>query len=201
MMDTKRPLVLWSGGLDSTVLVMKKLLEGDIDILYVNLRNNIIQQKYERKAIAKLKAIIKDDPKFKGRIIEEHRFKYGTLRVSKQVFAQPALWVHAAAFINNVNIHSSVCIAYVKHDDVWHYKQQVQEAYKAMNNLICDGEMAPLEFPLEWETKKYLKNWLDYNTDYCNRIMNLIYYCEDGVKGNCGECISCKRHINELGSK
>lgn len=195
-MDEKRPLVLWSGGTDSTCLVIDLLTQGDIDIMYVDLENNENQQKHEKNAIQKLRCVI-SDANLKGKIINEHSFGYKTISVTKMMYVQPALWINAVAFIANVNIHSGVHLAFVKYDDVWHYKTEINAVYNAMNNLVCDGVTVPLVFPYEWSTKVDLINDLK-NFIYYKQVMNLIYYCEAGGKEHCGECSSCKRHNDEL---
>ena len=198
-MSEKRPLVLWSGGTDSTCLVIDLLQQNDIDIMYVNLDNNVKQQRQEKKAITKLKCIIKD-ANLKGQIINEHAFGYESIDVSKSVYAQPALWVVAASYIADVKMHDSVQVAFVKHDDAWHYKTEIHNVYNAMNNLICDGDIVPLTFPYEWNTKVDLVDNME-SFMYHKQVMNLIYYCESGEKEHCGECPSCKRHKSELGNE
>lgn len=195
MSDKKRPLVLWSGGLDSTALVIDLLHKGDIDVMYVDLWNNYYLQKHEKKAVTKLKAIIADSG-VKGRIVEEHTFGYHSFYPTKNVYAQPALWLSAAVYLADPKHHSGVYIAYVSHDDAWHFKREITDAYDALNNLVCDGVKVPLEFPYEWMSKKQL---LDNMKDfvYYTEVTNLIRYCESEQKEPCGECNSCKRHILE----
>jgi len=196
-MCDKRPLVLWSGGTDSTCLVIELLTQGDIDIMYVDLKNNENQQRHEKTAIRKLRCII-NDANLKGKIVNEHSFGYNTISVTKTMYVQPALWITAVAYIANINTHCGVNIAFIKYDAAWHYKTEIHAVYDAMNNLVCDGDTVPLVFPYEWKTKVDLINDLK-DFIYYEQIMNLIYYCESGKKGNCGECSSCKRHDNELG--
>lgn len=192
----KRPLVLWSGGLDSTALVIDLLYKGDIDVMYVDLDNNKILQRHEKKAIKKLKRII-EDANPPGEIINEHSFGYDYIEPSKSVYAQPALWITAAAFIADVRHHTSVNIAYIKHDDAWHYKTEIINTYNAMNVLICDGNTVPLEFLFEWSTKQ---NIVDNLKDfvYYKQIMQTIRYCEANSKEQCGKCHSCVRHTSEI---
>lgn len=196
-MNKKRPLVLWSGGFDSTVLVIDKLADGDIDIMYVDLENNKRAQRREKKAIAKIKLLIKD-ANLKGKIIYEYDFGYQRISASKAVYAQPALWLQAVTFCVDPERHSEVLIAYVKGDDVWHYKHQIKKVYKTLLALTChDDDVVPLKFPLEWNTKANLLEWLGTFV-YNKQVLNLIYYCEAGWKEPCGECTSCKRHIQEV---
>jgi len=194
---SKRPLVLWSGGFDSTALLIELLIEEDVDILYVNLENSEELQRYEKKAITKLKCIIAD-ANLKGKIINEHTFSYGNIVVNKTVYGQPALWINASADIANIKDHSSVNIAYVKYDDAWHYKTEIVNAYKAMNSLICDGDTVPLKFPYEWYTKKHILDRMETFV-YYKQILNTVRYCEASQKKPCGECASCIRHKSELG--
>jgi len=192
----KRPLVLWSGGFDSTALVISLLHDGDIDVLYVSLDNNSAPQKYEKKAIKKLKRIIVN-AKLKGSIINEHAFGYGYIDVRDNMYSQPALWVHAAAFVADSEIHSTVEIAYIKHDDAWHFKTEIQDAYAALTKLICFGITVPLSFPFEWRTKASLLEDLQ-DVSQCDKILKAVRYCEGREAAPCGECASCKRHISEL---
>lgn len=197
-MCKKLPLVLWSGGFDSTCLVIDLLHLNDIDILYVTLGNNDVQQRREKIAINKLKCLI-TDANLEYNIRNEYTFGYGTLPVTKTIFAQPSLWIHAATFIAAPDIHSKVVIGYVKNDDIWHYKHELNETYNLMNVLTChDTEPVPLEFPYEWVTKNGIRNDLKANFIYYKQIMNCVSYCESGDKDYCGECSSCKRHAEEI---
>jgi 7-cyano-7-deazaguanine synthase in queuosine biosynthesis len=196
MSKEKRPLVLWSGGFDSTCLVIDKLHDGDIDILYIDLENNWIMQRQERRAICKMKALIKD-ANLKGQIINSFNFRYGMIPVTKSVYAQPALWLQAASMIADAEHHSEVNIAYVRHDDAWHYKTEIMNAYTALNQLTSPDNIVPVKFPFEWFTKTTLLEQLK-TFEYHKPLLNLIYYCEAGTKKPCGECSSCKRHDDEL---
>ena len=198
MVTSKRPLVLWSGGFDSTCLVINKLLQSDIDILYVNLDNNSFQQRHEKRAIRKLKSIIAD-ANLPGKIVEEHTFRYQTIKISREsIFAQPPLWLLAATFIANPEFHSSVSIGYVKYDDAWHYKYEIFKAYEALVNLTFNSNKVLLDFPFEWKTKKDLIDMLKVDFTYADQILKLAYHCESGNVKSCGECSSCKRHKSEL---
>jgi len=192
----KRPLVLWSGGFDSTTLVIDLLHDGDIDVLYVNLENNKKMQAREKKAITKMKALI-TDVNLKGCILNEYTFGYGVISFTKSLYAQPALWLQAASMIADSNNHSEVNIAYVRHDDVWHYKTEIINAYNALNQLTCPDNVVPIKFPYEWYTKTTLLNQLK-DFVYIKQILQLVYYCEEGTKEPCGECSSCKHHDHEL---
>lgn len=195
----KRPLVLWSGGLDSTALVIDELLKGDIDIAFIKLNNNDFQQYYEYKAMRKLRLIIDDIPELKGKIINEKQFGYEQINCDKNVFAQPTLWSFAVNFLSNPDIHSSIKIAYVKYDDVWHFKHELMEFYKSTHNLLCnEEELIPIEFPYEWNTKSEIVELLENKIIYSKQILNLIYYCESNISKKCGECNSCIRHKKEL---
>ncbi len=195
-MINKLPLVLWSGGTDSTALVIDLLSKSDIDLLYVNLENNRFQQYYEKKSILKMKSIL-NDSNLKGKIKTCHSFGYEQINISKSIYSQPALWLTAASFIANPEIHSSVNLAYIRQDDAWHYKTEMHKFWSSIHNLTSDGKNVPLVFPFEWHTKK---NMIDIikNFEYGEQILNLIYWCESGHTKNCGECASCLRHQQDL---
>ena len=196
-MSDKRPLILWSGGFDSTALVIDKLHDGDVDVMYVNLNNNERAQHFEAKAIKKLKRIIAD-ANLPGKILNEHYFGYDNIVVTKQVFAQPALWLQAATFIVNPEHHSEVALAYVKGDDIWHYTTELKNAYKALLELTCnDADVVPLRFPFEWCTKAGILDSLQHFV-YYKQVMKTIRYCEGHERKPCGVCTSCQRHTSEL---
>lgn len=195
-LTNRRPLILWSGGFDSTCLVLDRLHDGDVDLLYVNLANNDKMQRREKKAIAKLKCIIKD-ANLPGNIIDEYTFGYQEITVTKQVYAQPALWLQAASMMADGARHNEVLIGYVRHDDAWHYKTEIVNAYNALSQLTCPDNIVPVKFPYEWETKtRLLERFKDFV--YIKQILNLMYYCESGTKEPCGECSSCTHHDDEL---
>jgi 7-cyano-7-deazaguanine synthase in queuosine biosynthesis len=195
-MSEKRPLVLWSGGTDSTAMVIDLLHKSDIDILYVNLENNKFQQRQEKKSILKIRALLAD-ANLKGSIRNVYEFGYTTIAVTKAVYAQPSLWLQAAAFVSNTDLHSSVNLGYVRQDDAWHFKTEIYNLWDSLNAIISE-EKVPLEFPYEWHRKQELINDMKQFV-YYKQIMSLIYWCESGTKRSCGECDSCKRHKSDLG--
>lgn len=66
---------------------------------------------------------------------------------------QPVLWVTLAA----ISVDDEIEFGYVKHDDVWHYKHQVQELLDTLNRFKNPNRRnPPFSFPFEWETKEDL---------------------------------------------
>jgi len=180
---SKRVAVLFSGGLDSTYLVWKNLMDGNIVLpIYVEIENNFVKTILEKNRI---KLLHKEFSKeFNSSITYDEKIKnihYG-IRVSVHAdenslyFKQMPIWIFAGVFIQGMEI-DELQIGYVSNDDAISYIDDIRNIYNSYQSI--SEPMKPLVFPLT-KTKKW-----QMVQELPKQYMELIFSCEDAriVKG------------------
>lgn len=196
---SKRVAVLFSGGLDSTYLVWKNLVDGNIVLpIYVEIENNEVKTILEKNRIKLLhKEFSKEFTSYKIENI------YYGIRVSVHAdedglhFKQMPIWIFAGVFIQGMDI-DELQIGYVMNDDAISYIDDIKNIYHSYQT-ICDP-MKPLAFPL---TKR--KKW-QIVQELPKKYLDLIFSCENAriVDSKdaefieyepCCDCIPCRTII------
>lgn len=189
------PLVLFSGGLDSTYLVSHLLQYGPVDILYVNggqCKNKIAAEiKARDKLIAKLNQF------YPHKIQAEYEILEPLYRHSPQskAYTQPNAWIQGAYRILDKNRHSSLQIAYVSDDGAGFgaVTNDIKDLWAATLKVGYSGEHVPLEFPLLHTSKLEILEKLD------KRLLQDIWVCELPInEKHCGDCKPCTLMRNVL---
>lgn len=194
------PLVLLSGGLDSTFLAFKLLKETDIDILYVEGRQDPNKAKAEKRALETIIPTLKANSDFK--IVNCFIAKNVDLGFIRMQFAQPTYWLFSALHAYNDKIHSKVCMAYINGDGI---SSSLPYLKKAWDNLaaVVKFKAVPLEFTLELYTKLDILNLLP--KEYIDNSWSCELPVVDDVIQNvpqfepCGKCPACiTRKVEEF---
>jgi len=198
---SKKVAVLFSGGLDSTYLVWKNLIDGnDVQPIYVEIENNKTKTILEKNRIKLLINEFRKDKDFEDKI---HDIKY-MLKVNVDAvedslyFKQVPLWILAAIFSQDLNI-DEIQIAYVANDDAIGYLADIQNVYKSYEPLM--RYLKPLVFPLSKKPKYEMAHQLP------EMYRKFIFSCENArIIGSedaeiidyepCCGCAPCK-HIIE----
>lgn len=187
-------LVLWSGGLDSTAILLYYLKEKEpFETAYITLENNKAKAKQEKKA---RKKILKALEHHYGVKITDREIKISSVSFRHDpVMAQPLVWMFGLLQL----IHSKVdgvAMGYVKEDCFWHIKHNFTRAWWHLrvimdNNFDC---LPNIVYPFEWYTKKDLIDQF-YSNDIGKYVFDMIWVCEDVTddKKQCGKCEPCKR--------
>lgn len=194
----KVPLVLWSGGLDSTYIVWDELSRGnDIDIVYVNIENNTDKMKREHRAIDKLKVTLSE---YDAKILREHKINIPTVQgnLHKEVcLSQAFFWSYGLQMAYDRFRHSKVQMGYIKGDDFWPVKSMFEKTIQSSGNAFFGGRDIQLEYPLEYKDKHFI--YSHYNdSEYGKRLLNDITWCEEAGRvdgkwtANC-TCIPCTK--------
>lgn len=186
MADT--PLVLLSGGLDSTYLVSKLLQDGPVDVLYVN--GGQARAKIERELKARDKLIELMNRIYPYKIQGQYEVLEPTyLHDGKnKKWIQPNAWMQGAYRVLVPDRHNSVKVAYVKDDGAsFGYHLPVMERqWEAMLQLGYQGGHVPLEFPILHLSKLEILEQID------KRLIEHIWVCENPIpSGSCGKCPPC----------
>ena len=181
-----RHVVMWSGGIDSTVLLHRLALNS-------SLQNPIIALTIEHHQI------YNDQQKSQGQAQKEYlRFakargfhiKHGKIYVkgtigTEALFAQPMLWLcHIAPYLKDEdNVH----FAYIRHDDFWHIKDRFELALDGI--MAIRGYKITLCLDLEWKDKEEI--WKEFKGEKIP--LSCIWTCEYSKNGKpCGKCKKCK---------
>ena len=193
----KYPLILWSGGLDSTFLVWDRLRNNHpIDVLYINLKNNIENNKHELKTIKKLKLILKQAG-YASKIRKQFNYTIPIKRKSTVICPQVAGWNDAVLWIYDKKIHSDIEIAYVRKDDFWHFRDKVEKYQKLQFDIHHNITNNIITYPLEWFSKAMIIK--EMKKDPIGKILlQNIRYCSEAKTVICHICPSCISHAAAL---
>lgn len=182
------PLVLFSGGLDSTYLVSCLLQNGPVDVLYVNGGQCPEKIKKELEARDKLIKLMNE--------IYPHKIQ-GQYEVLEPIYrhtgedkkwTQPNTWMQGAYRVLKPDRHSCVKLAYVRDDGAFfgYHLPKMEQQWKAMLELGYIGKHVPLEFPMLNNSKLEVLEWID------KRLLEHIWVCEMPVDGKaCNKCCPC----------
>lgn len=188
-------LIPWSGGLDSTALIYRRLKEGhEVTAVRFALENNEKQTAGERLAVENLSHWLKQeaDDKFS---FNHAMTPFVTVHLFGGSFVQPVLWSSFLGIAASVlGDFDAIEMAYVLNDDACSYlpeiSRQIRNSY-AICARPSNKRKLRISFPLVKFTKRELWNSLP------NGLRYLIHFCEFSDKP-CGQCPSCKRFEREI---
>lgn len=191
-MSEKIPLVLFSGGLDSTVMLWKYLQTTPVDVLYADGGQHPL--KIEKELECRKRTI-----EFLNRVMP---YKVQTdLRTDNNVsfasgpgnkYSQPMAWMVAALSVLDPTRHKSLSVGYVGDDGGFlRYIPNLYSAWENMQILSKVGEPVPLVFPVVDNRKVDLLGAMP------TELLDSIWVCEmpnseDGVVRACKKCTPCK---------
>lgn len=182
------PLVLFSGGLDSTYLVSTLLMNGPVDVLYVNGGQHSEKIKKEIEARDKLIALMNQiyPYKIQGQYeILDTVYKHDG---ENKKWIQPNAWMQGAYRVLKPGRHGSVKIAYVRDDGAAFGRKlpTMETQWEATLSLGYAGDHVPLEFPVIHMSKLEILEEID------KRLLEHIWVCEKPENGkSCGKCVPC----------
>lgn len=201
----KYPLILFSGGLDSSFLLAKQLRYSTCDVLTVK-SINLSEKQEEAEEIAREKILnyldtIADISKVRKKF--EINIDIGGKNIyalDLLTFQQVPLWFFSAICAADARYHSEVQIGYINGDDIAYEARYISEAWEKLWLAIKPGDVVPLTFPLlksHYGKEKIVDSF--ENESIFSPILDLVHYCEkEGVEEEkidkvCNECKSCKR--------
>lgn len=190
--DMKRPLLLFTGGLDSTYMLTGQLEQNEVDVFYC-VSPNITPEKQikEKEQRAKIIKWANQHCRFKVRndiIVETNNSHIAGF----DKLAQPAMWLYAALGAYSEET-SAIWIGYVNGDDVCQFVDKLKTAWDNLSHISRQHQV-PLEFPLLQYRKEYLMKNMP------KELIDLTWSCEmpvrKSVRGKdkivkCGQCVPC----------
>lgn len=168
--------VLWSGGLDSTYLIQKLLVDPkytEVHAGIVNLENNKEQMAAQFAAIKKMLPIFSKNAKFK---YKNTIFSCEVIKVDSTLdLKQPPLWITACAYF--ATEYDEIAISYVMGDGAISFLPEISKLYSAYKNLSrYSAEFAKLTYPLKKLNKEIIWDNLGVN------LKDKVTWCESPNK-------------------
>jgi len=190
-----RDVVLWSGGLDSTVIVHELLQNASIE----NPLYTISVDGFPQIDQNLLKLQKKARKKYIDRFNVDDRIEQATFNI--EIFAnphkhyipysglpQPTIWM--SNLIHLVHDNDTIHLGYIKGDDFWYYRKDFEEAFHLLLK-IKDITGVKIEYPFR-TTSKY--EVLELAKKY-EIPKSCYWYCENPRDGKpCGRCDCCVAH-------
>lgn len=194
---TNRPLVLFSGGLDSTVLLFTALLNNaSVSVLCCNLKGQDGKNKIEKQARERIFDLI-------HRLREKYPGRYGDISYIDEVEISGTIYNNKARLPQKVGFlaQALVCmtdktteiqIGVVSGDSDSSHVDKYRNLWKAMQDASLVKEPISLEFPFLYTLKEELLRSMVENVPGGAQALKLISWCEDPHRDKpCGRCASC----------
>lgn len=180
-----RITALWSGGLDSTAMLMYLSSQGhEVSAAYVDFMNNGYKTKRERAAI---EGLIADG------FLDEYKIRWlGTVyKVQMEdplgnfTLCQPPVWINALSSIAK-GTTQALAIGYVLGDDVVSFLDDIRKLYKATHPFL--DHTPKLLFPMTKFPKQKL--WREMP----RAVQKRVTWCEGAQENDfCGICAPCRK--------
>lgn len=173
MDNNKVPLILLSGGLDSSFLLQEKLKEGDVEVLYITGllgEDKMHEEKERRERIIK---ILEKDTS--NRVRKRHTVDLGVIPfgdMADGALSQPSMWMFGALMVSDANRHSELCIGYVLGDHISSNLGHVTNAWTALQSFSKRSGNVEVTFPLMYHAKDDILRLIH------PEVMRHIWYCE-----------------------
>lgn len=199
-MSDKRPLMLWSGGLDSTWMLWQALQKGDVDFVTVDGGQCRNKQRSERHARSRAMRWMHARTKYRAREIES-QVKLHLAEMPALTWSQPVPWLIGALSVIDPKRHSSLEVGYVMGDEVNAVFEALKRTWEGLQQISKHGDTVPLNFPLGWTSKRRILENIPKGLYDC------IWYCELPKKHDdprvllrvpCERCVACITHKTEL---
>lgn len=211
-MADKRPLVLFSGGLDSTYNMLLHTLDGvSVDYVYINGGQGQRKVDAEEATIDRILQALHEHARRKEKVI---RHRFSTHPLSKVNFCntpsagwrQPIPWLVSALEVVDPEKHSVVEVSYVQGDEIISRIPELKAAWAAMWAVTKSGDFVPLEFPLKDTSKQAILCQMP------EELYKLTWVCETPImrtfawpqscieygRGSGARCRACETRLVEL---
>lgn len=205
---SKRPLILLSGGVDSTYLAQLAVSERHgFDRLYIKGGQGVNKIAAENEAVeaivARLDITLADciDSELRSCRVCEPVFSFDNFNhhyFPHQGFFQAYSWFFGAMSAANGSRHSSVQIGYLAGDQIAAGAYRLIQAWEMLWPVFKQGDFVPLEFPLldKYYTKQIVLRQMNME------LYKLTWVCERPVVKAQGEdtvyleCENCDACVN-----
>lgn len=192
-MSEKIPLVLFSGGLDSTAMLWKYLQTTPVDVLYADGGQHPLKIKKElecrKRTIDYLNRVM--PYKVQTDLRTDNNLSFAAGPGNK--YSQPMAWMVAALSVLDPTRHKSLSVGYVGDDGGFlRYIPNLYSVWENMQILSKVGDAVPLIFPVVDNRKVDLLGAIP------TELLDSIWVCEmpktddNSVVRACKSCTPCK---------
>ena len=182
------PFVVWSGGYDSTILLLQEL-EKHKTVNTISITFPGYNEKKAKIEAQKRKELVEwVNKKYGWKVIENHVDLRANRGKRKLFPCGDAIQQHSWLFIVLLFAPrgSTIKFGYIRGDDALAGEKYLSETFNSANHFL--GKKLKYEFPLRYHPKheilKGLKSW---------KALKFCWTCEEPTKTNkaCGRCNTC----------
>ncbi len=207
--ETKRILLPFSSGLDSTYLLYKNLKEGNkVDTIYIEIENNLHKSRIEKIHRVKLINILSQSNLINKDLGTVFKTSVSSFNHNLSL-NQPLIWLTGLQYCN-LSEYDEVEFGYIIGDCAISFIPEITNIYNSMNKLqdyyFSNKKSAKLKFPI---IKYYKFQIFEQLLNYSDELVKYIWSCENPniledteefyKYAPCEECASCKRKKDDLG--
>lgn len=154
-MSNTRQILFWSGGFDSTAVLLHLLKTRDVSTTLVicgcNLTNAPCQSEdlEARKAIADILQLTK-------LVNVQYTEASVTIDAPIGLGGQAQVWAYLASSAVLESVDNILTMGYIKHDDFWHFRPWFENAVTNLIQCSSDNVSITYHYPFEWFEKRAL---------------------------------------------
>jgi 7-cyano-7-deazaguanine synthase in queuosine biosynthesis len=180
---TRIPLILFTGGMDSTWILQNALRTNYVDVLYVNVgQSEEIYQK-EKAARENIMTFLSES---EFQILEQYEVTVPNIIAEHEMeVSRAAKLIVAANSVFDPQRHGSVKIGGILNDCAITHRDRLGKLWTALST-VTKWKPVPLEFPLFGYSKREILQGLDES------LVKLTTYCEASQTEPCRVCGSCR---------
>lgn len=207
-MTDKIPLLLYSGGLDSTLMLNLALHKSQVEVMYVECNGGPDRSHCEHGARSRAKQWFYDESDHDDNLFtikKDHKINLDNtlVQVKGRHLIQPLAWIIGGLMAFNKTRHSELQVGYILGDTAPIYKTELETTWRNAYALMhwCRPEDAPaVRFPLIEAGYDKLR----VLTDLPHGLADKIWVCElperhgVGQYRYCKTCQSCRTHLHAL---
>lgn len=194
----KRVLIMFSGGVDSTNMLLREMEAGMvIDLVYVTGVADPIKHEAELHRRAMIIDVMRNDPELKGHIHSDTIVDMSGYRTNESMkFQQLLPWFSALMMVTDPAVHTHAAMGYISGDSICYNLPSVGYAWEQLLSAVYGNDAkVVLSYPLIYRTKPALLRELP------KAYRELVWVCESpeghdisipNHKQFCWTCAACK---------
>lgn len=204
-MPERIPLLLFSGGADSTLLLKWQLAESNCDVLYIDGNQHwnkiVAETTASERAIAEILTTAEHRIRTQFDLRETMELPTG----SAVIWQQLVPWLVGAVLTIDPERHSQLQVGYVMSDEMAGNLDRITKAWDALVAAVigdrwCSqkGRFVPVDLPIVFRLRHMRKKQI--YQELGGRLLDLTWSCEKPLEGATGPipCTSCPACITRF---
>lgn len=195
----KRPLTLFSGGVDSTYILYQHMISfRSVDVMYIDGGQGPAKVACEKKARQEiLEWLRSNSTAWNVCERDDPLSKVNFSRMSSATWRQLVPWMIGALEIVDPDKHSCVEVGYLCGDSNAQVFDKIIETWNLLWAICRREEVVPLKFPLRLHYKATVMRELPEELYALTWVCELPAIGENNTMVQCGECPSCETRLVE----